>query len=70
MIPAAQRKMRLLDRNHVTSSLELAFRVTAYCNDKTSVRPEDLMDRFGVSRTTAYRYWNAWRDSKGVHDGR
>ena len=66
MTPAAHRKMDLLDRNHVTTGVELAFRVADYCNRKSDVRPEVLMDHFGMSRSTAYRYWNAWRDSKGV----
>jgi hypothetical protein len=58
---------KVMDGQHTPTAVEAYFRVAVWIHSlQVKPTPDRVMQRFGVSRATAYRWLAAWRSATGV----
>jgi hypothetical protein len=57
---------RLIERTHADTAAECYFRVAMWLAEQTRPSAAAVMLRFGVSRSTAFRWLAAYRAASGV----
>ena len=61
----------ILDRNHVARKFELGIRFHLWASElSTPPHWEQVVKLFGVSRATAFRYIESWRDATATRQAR
>lgn len=58
-----------MDLNHCGNLVELYIRFAIWAGKRDEVSAEDIMVRFKVKRSTAFRWKRAWLDANGIHEG-
>ena len=61
-------RINIAEKNNCSCQYEMAFRTAIWVFQRKKIpMAEELIDRYGCSRSTAHRWFTAWCDATGTN---